>query len=192
MSAHLPDAPLRLDRMASPLGTMLLVTDGDGRLRGLDWDDREARLLDLQRLHGCPPGGLVEGRAPSLLRDALAAYFAGELNAIDGIVTATGGTAFQRAVWAGLRAIPVGVTISSAGKRLGAYLFEVVLCTVTLVIGWMIWSLIVFGKGQTPAKQLLGMKVVQDATALVELGRRRRRTELPAPRPGPPVELRLV
>ena len=30
-------------------------------------------------------------------------------------------------------------------------------------IGWLIWTLIVWGNGQTPAKQLLNMKVV-DAT----------------------------
>jgi uncharacterized RDD family membrane protein YckC len=31
---------------------------------------------------------------------------------------------------------------------------------VTLFIGWLIWSLIVWAKGQTPAKQLLSMRTV--------------------------------
>jgi uncharacterized RDD family membrane protein YckC len=56
--------------------------------------------------------------------------------------------------------LPQGVVISSAGKRLGAYCLEVGLALVTLVFGWLIWSLIIYGRGQTPAKQLLGMRVV--------------------------------
>jgi uncharacterized RDD family membrane protein YckC len=32
---------------------------------------------------------------------------------------------------------------------------------VTLVIGWVIWSFVVWGRGQTPAKQLLNMRVVK-------------------------------
>jgi len=31
---------------------------------------------------------------------------------------------------------------------------------VTLGIGWLIWALVVFGRGQTPAKQVLKMRVV--------------------------------
>jgi uncharacterized RDD family membrane protein YckC len=31
----------------------------------------------------------------------------------------------------------------------------------TLFIGWLIWALIVFSRGQTPAKQLLGMRVMK-------------------------------
>jgi uncharacterized RDD family membrane protein YckC len=53
-----------------------------------------------------------------------------------------------------------GVTVSSAGRRLGAYALDVLLVIVTLVIGWLIWSLIVWSKSQTPGKQLLKMKTV--------------------------------
>jgi uncharacterized RDD family membrane protein YckC len=56
--------------------------------------------------------------------------------------------------------LPVGVTVTSAGKRFGGYLLELLLIGFTFVLGWLIWSLIVFGKGQTPAKQLLGMRVI--------------------------------
>jgi uncharacterized RDD family membrane protein YckC len=55
---------------------------------------------------------------------------------------------------------PQGVRLSSAGKRLGGHLLEILLFIVTLGIGWLIWSLIVWSRGQTPAKQLLGMRVV--------------------------------
>jgi uncharacterized RDD family membrane protein YckC len=57
--------------------------------------------------------------------------------------------------------LPAGVHIASAGKRFGAYLLEGVLMLFTLVIGWLIWSLIVFASGQTPAKQLLGMRCIK-------------------------------
>src|SRR5262249_58630309 len=57
--------------------------------------------------------------------------------------------------------LPGGVAISSPGKRLGAHLLDGVLMVVTLFLGWAVWSLIVYAKGQTPGKQLLGMKVVR-------------------------------
>ncbi|MFM7872221.1 MAG: RDD family protein [Actinomycetota bacterium] len=55
---------------------------------------------------------------------------------------------------------PPGVKIASPWLRLAAYLLEAVLQTVTLGIGWLIWAAIVAGNGQTPAKQLLRMRVV--------------------------------
>lgn len=55
---------------------------------------------------------------------------------------------------------PVGVLVSSAGKRLVGYLLESALILVTCVIGWLIWALFTFGNGQTPAKQLMSMRVV--------------------------------
>ena len=42
----------------------------------------------------------------------MAAYFDGDLRGLDGLTVKTGGTAFQRAVWAALRAIPAGETRS--------------------------------------------------------------------------------
>ena len=40
---------MRLDRMASPLGTLLLVTDAEGCLLAVDFHDYEARLRALLR-----------------------------------------------------------------------------------------------------------------------------------------------
>lgn len=57
-----------------------------------------------------------------------------------------------------------GLPVSSAGKRLGAYLLDGVLLLVTLGIGWVIWSVIVWSKGQTPAKALMGMRCVRTDT----------------------------
>ena len=57
--------------------------------------------------------------------------------------------------------LPNGIVLSSAGRRLGEYLLEGLLAFITLGIGWIIWSLIVWTQGQTPAKQVLGMRVVR-------------------------------
>lgn len=57
--------------------------------------------------------------------------------------------------------MPVGIRLSSPGRRLGEFVLDTVLMFVTLFIGWLIWAAIVFARGQTPAKQLLGMRVVR-------------------------------
>ena len=100
---------LILDRLASPVGEVLLVVDAGGAVRALDFHDYEDRLRRLLRLHY---GAVVltEGRAPEAVRRALEAYFAGDLAAFDAIRVETGGTVFQRAVWRALRDIPAGET----------------------------------------------------------------------------------
>jgi methylated-DNA-[protein]-cysteine S-methyltransferase len=101
------------DRMLTPLGAMLIVTDQEGRLRALDWSDYEERLQRLLRRHyGAGKFSIREGRAPQTLRDALDRYFTGDIGALDTIPVETGGTPFQREVWAALRAIPAGTTVS--------------------------------------------------------------------------------
>ena len=102
---------LHLERLPTAIGDMLIVTDDADRLRALDFADYEERMLTLLRRHY----GKVELRertAPSPARRAVEAYMAGDLRALDEIEVATGGTEFQRQVWAALRAIPVGETVS--------------------------------------------------------------------------------
>lgn len=55
----------------------------------------------------------------------------------------------------------MNVEFASPWLRLGAYLLEALLTIVTLFIGWIIWALIIAGDGQTPAKRLLGMRVIR-------------------------------
>jgi uncharacterized RDD family membrane protein YckC len=57
-------------------------------------------------------------------------------------------------------ALPDGVVLSSSGKRLGSLLLDGVLLIVTLFIGWLIWSIRLWSKGQTPAKKLMGMRTL--------------------------------
>jgi O-6-methylguanine DNA methyltransferase len=102
---------LLLERWASPVSSLLLVTDNDGVLRALDFADYEPRMHRLLREH-YGDYTLAEGAAPVSLTRALDAYFAGDLDALAEVTTATGGTPFQREVWTALRAIPAGATRS--------------------------------------------------------------------------------
>jgi methylated-DNA-[protein]-cysteine S-methyltransferase len=100
------------ERVPSPIGTILLISDG-AALRALDFEDCEDRALRLlQRYHG--PCELVPGGTAGVA-ERIAAYFAGELVALDAIPVQTGGSVFQRRVWSALRGIPAGSTMSYGG-----------------------------------------------------------------------------
>jgi methylated-DNA-[protein]-cysteine S-methyltransferase len=102
-----------VEHLETPTGRMRVVTDDERRLRALDWEDHEPRMQDLLRRHyGSNPIQLREVSRQSAAARSLLAYFEGDLEAISDLPTATNGTAFQRSVWAALRSIPVGRTIS--------------------------------------------------------------------------------
>ena len=100
-----------LDRLNTPIGTALLVSDADGVLCALDWKDFEARMKDLLRLQY---GEVVlqEARSPRELRAALTGYFKGDLDRLSTIRWRVAGTPFQRKVWMALPKIPPGTTMS--------------------------------------------------------------------------------
>lgn len=104
---------LILERIETPVGQALLVTDADGAVRALDFADYEDRMRRLLARHA-PGATLVEGEADARARAAVAAYFDGDARALEGVPVRTAGTAFQEAVWAALRAIPAGETRSYA------------------------------------------------------------------------------
>jgi uncharacterized RDD family membrane protein YckC len=54
--------------------------------------------------------------------------------------------------------LPQGVELASSGRRIGAWFLAIPLAIVTLGIGYVIWGLIVWANGQTPALQVLGMR----------------------------------
>jgi methylated-DNA-[protein]-cysteine S-methyltransferase len=100
-----------LERVPTPTGMMLLVTDEQERLRALDWEDHEVRMHRLLRLHyGTGLTRLKANARASNARRAVEAYYGGAFSAIDTLHVKTGGTGFQREVWTALRAIPVGET----------------------------------------------------------------------------------
>ena len=49
---------------------------------------------------------------------------------------------------------------ASFQHRLGAIVLDATLMVITLGIGWLIWSFIVWGEGQTPAKKILKLRTV--------------------------------
>lgn len=100
-----------LDRLPTPIGTALLVTDADGRLRALDWEDYEPRMRQLLRLqYGSVE--LKDASAPRHLRAALTGYFKGNLDRLAEIDWRIAGTPFQQKVWNALPKIPAGTTLS--------------------------------------------------------------------------------
>ena len=54
--------------------------------------------------------------------------------------------------------LPDQTELASVGRRIGAYFLAIPLIIVTLGIGYLIWGLIVWGQGQTPALQVLGCR----------------------------------
>ncbi len=55
-------------------------------------------------------------------------------------------------------ALPDGVQLASVGRRIGAFFLAIPLSIVTLGIGYVIWGLVVWGRGTSPALQVLGMR----------------------------------
>ncbi len=100
-----------LDRLQTPIGIALLVTDADGFLRALDWEDYESRMKQLLRLHH---GAVLlqEARSPQAIGVALSGYFKGDLDRLTVIPRRVAGTPFQRQVWTALATIPHGSTMS--------------------------------------------------------------------------------
>jgi methylated-DNA-[protein]-cysteine S-methyltransferase len=102
---------LQLERWASPVGHLLLVTDENGLLCAMEFAENEGRMMRLlHRYFG--EVALVDGDAPASLKRALTAYFDGDVDALNGVATSVAGTPFQRQVWKALRAIPAGTTLS--------------------------------------------------------------------------------
>ena len=104
-----------IDHCTTPIGRLAVVADEDGRLRAVHFADHQGRMeYELRRMYGEHGFVLEAARDPSGLRSALDAYFAGDLRIIDRLPVETGGTPFQRSVWAALRTIPCGTTLSYA------------------------------------------------------------------------------
>jgi methylated-DNA-[protein]-cysteine S-methyltransferase len=126
MSMPTPVAPqiLYIDRLETTIGTLLLIHDREGHVRALDFRDFESRMQRLLRLHYGAAGddfAIVDRAAPPKIRHVINDYFLGDLFAINSIPVTTGGTSFQREVWAALRTIRAGTTVSygALARQLG-------------------------------------------------------------------------
>ncbi|BAR56698.1 O6-methylguanine-DNA--protein-cysteine methyltransferase [Bradyrhizobium diazoefficiens] len=107
MAARSTSLPERfgLDRLATPIGTALLVTDAEGALRALDWDDYEHRMRELLRLH-YGAVDLSQRSAPAAIKAALSDYFAGNLGRLSAIAWRIAGTPFHKRSGPRLRKSP--------------------------------------------------------------------------------------
>jgi methylated-DNA-[protein]-cysteine S-methyltransferase len=113
-----PPETLTLDRVATPIGSALVVTDEAGVLRAFNWTDYEPAMLAwIARRY--PRARLVEGPGP--LRATFDAYFAGRTDAFEAVAWEGAGTDFQRQVWRALCTIPAGETVSyrQLAQRIG-------------------------------------------------------------------------
>jgi methylated-DNA-[protein]-cysteine S-methyltransferase len=102
---------LFIERVPSPIGHLLVACDEAGVLRAIELHDDEAGLRDMLD-HHAPGHSRSPGPVAPAVTGALSAFFEGDVHAIDALPVETGGTEFQRRVWAELRRIPAGTTWS--------------------------------------------------------------------------------
>ncbi len=103
---------LLTDEIPSAIG-VLVIAARDGRLCALDYDDCRHRMLAAMTSRY----GAVEFRRasdPFGVSGRIRAYLRGDLEAVDALPVETGGTPLQRQVWAALRGIPPGATVTYA------------------------------------------------------------------------------
>ena len=115
-----PPKSLTLERMQTPIGEAMIVTDEAGRLRAFNWQDYEDRMLAWLGRH-YPRTPMREGRSVPAVHEAFERYFGGDAAALDGLEWRARGTPFQLKVWETLCTIPAGETLSYAGlaERIG-------------------------------------------------------------------------
>ena len=56
---------------------------------------------------------------------------------------------------------PRGIKAAGLGRRVAAYVLDIILFFLTLIIGYIVWWLFALRRGQTPGKQLLGIRVIR-------------------------------
>ena len=97
------------EQIDTPVGAMTLITDEEGTVRMLEFTEKRNRE-ESHLIRHFKNADIRDGRTPGPARDALKAYFNGDITAIDGLPVAAEDTPFREKVWAALRTIPPGET----------------------------------------------------------------------------------
>jgi uncharacterized RDD family membrane protein YckC len=75
---------------------------------------------------------------------------------------------FDRDTWL---ILPQGVRPASKGRVAASYALAIGLFIATLGVGYLIWALVAWGRGQTPAQRLLGLRCWRrDTSRLADRG----------------------
>jgi O-6-methylguanine DNA methyltransferase len=103
----------------SPIGELRIVSSREGLCAVAFADHWEPTLRQIERRFD--DSIQFEDGDPYSAKSKLAAYFAGDLKALDDLPIDSGGTDFQRQVWQALRRIPAGSTVSygSIAREIG-------------------------------------------------------------------------
>lgn len=102
----------------TPDGPFTILADDAGRVLASGWTaDHDAILLRLRAADR--PADVVEGETDAA--SAVAAYYAGDVHAVDTVPVVQHGTAMQQDGWHALREIPAGspLTYTELAARLG-------------------------------------------------------------------------
>ncbi|MGD0528941.1 MAG: methylated-DNA--[protein]-cysteine S-methyltransferase [Polyangiaceae bacterium] len=102
---------LAMGTRRTPLGLVRFAVEESGAVVALGFDDRwEPLARHVDRASGGVTFAVARAAEPT--GDALDAYFAGDVAALDALPAAPRGTDFQRRVWAALRGVRAGATAS--------------------------------------------------------------------------------
>jgi methylated-DNA-[protein]-cysteine S-methyltransferase len=103
----------------TPAGPLTVITGDAGAVLAAGFTDDADGLARRLGLDAAPPTGTADGTDP--VAEALDAYLAGDLRALDRAPVEQPGTAFQQAVWAALREVPPGqpATYGELAARIG-------------------------------------------------------------------------
>ncbi|NGN42358.1 methylated-DNA--[protein]-cysteine S-methyltransferase [Mesorhizobium sp. CGMCC 1.15528] len=115
-------AALTSETIDTPIGHLVLLADGEGRLCAAEFEDCGHRLDRWLRRRFGPDGYvLVPGHVPAVTAKAFSDYFAGKIEALDEITVKLSGTDFQNAVWQALRHVEAGkpLAYSALAARIG-------------------------------------------------------------------------
>lgn len=105
----------------TPVGVVVLVESSGGMLCLAEFADRPGRIERGLRRLGLWPAEVMAGKVAAATKAAFAAYFDGDIAALDRVPVELRGTPFQNDVWSALRRISPGEMLAygAFAQRIG-------------------------------------------------------------------------